>query len=247
MMINNNPNETSINRQLTNEIESGSQILLNTQTRFNSLFNTLVSSQQENATSVNGATDMAFRSDTTQRLLRSSNLRSTSQMSEEISANNEAFDDHAANLTDEPRELNDSQDVVLDLNSNEQNQDGNQQQTAQQQPQSLLKLVLMSLQTNVPIIIILIAKVFHRHLFGELLIETLIFWRICFKKHSFISNQGFLIILAFLATLHWCSRCLVKQIELKVKFHDLRLNHPGFYVFFYGARKKEVGLKCSYC
>jgi hypothetical protein len=175
MMINNNPNETSINRQLTNEIESGSQILLNTQTRFNSLFNTLVSSQQENATSVNGATDMAFRSDTTQRLLRSSNLRSTSQMSEEISANNEAFDDHAANLTDEPRELNDSQDVVLDLNSNEQNQDGNQQQTAQQQPQSLLKLVLMSLQTNVPIIIILIAKVFHRHLFGELLIETLIF------------------------------------------------------------------------
>ncbi len=208
MMLNNSPNETSINRQLSNGIETGSQILMSTQSRFNSIFNTLVNSQQDNA-STSSPVDMSLRNDTTLRLVRNSN------QSDDILSNNEGFDVHGVDLVDEneSRDMNDNQDTVLNLTSNEPNQDGNQQ-TTQQQPQSLLKLILMSLQTNIPIILILIAKVFHRHLFGTFRSPRL---NIQFSiLNVFLKHLGFLIILAFLGTLHWCNRCLVKQIELKV-------------------------------
>ncbi len=173
-MINNNPNETNINRQLSNQIESGSQLLMHTQTRFNSIFNAIVNNQPDSTTTspTVATTDMSFRNEPAQqRIGRNSSLfRQASQTSDDHNqVNNDVFDEHDADLvSNAARDIHDSQDIVLDLTSNaQQNQDGNEQQTTQQQqPQSLLKLILMSLQTNVPIILILVAKVFHRHLFG---------------------------------------------------------------------------------
>lgn len=76
----------------------------------------------------------------------------------------------------------------------------------QQQPQDVLerqddifKIILNSLQTNIPIFLILLAKTFHQHL------------------------TGFFIFLAFIVTLQWSNKTIIKQIELKERKNNLLL------------------------
>jgi hypothetical protein len=67
-----------------------------------------------------------------------------------------------------------------------------QNESYDEQNNNIFRMALLALQTNLPIILILFIKVFHQHIIG------------------------FLIVLAFLATLHWSNRFLINQVELKV-------------------------------
>lgn len=67
------------------------------------------------------------------------------------------------------------------------------------QNNNIFRMALLALQTNLPIILILFIKVFHQHIIG------------------------FLIVLAFLATLHWSNRFLINQVELKERKNNLKL------------------------
>jgi hypothetical protein len=62
----------------------------------------------------------------------------------------------------------------------------------QQQPPSFVTGVIKTLQSSLPFLIILVAKIFHQHLLG------------------------FFIVLGFMTTLHWSNRTLVNQVQLKV-------------------------------
>jgi hypothetical protein len=78
----------------------------------------------------------------------------------------------------------------------QQHQNGEQaagvQPGADQQPAGFVNVVIKALQSSLPFIIILVAKIFHQHLLG------------------------FFIVLGFITTLHWSNRTLVNQVQLKV-------------------------------
>jgi hypothetical protein len=60
------------------------------------------------------------------------------------------------------------------------------------EPAGFVSVVIKALQSSLPFIIILVAKIFHQHLLG------------------------FFIVLGFITTLHWSNRTLVNQVQLKV-------------------------------
>ena len=104
--------------------------------------------------------------------------------------------------------LSNSDQVVINLlaNNNNNNNDNDQTNNAindpnlqqQQQemngPNNFLLLAFKTLQSSLPFVIILIAKIFHQHLLG------------------------FFVVLGFMITLQWSNKTLVKQVELKVCF-----------------------------
>ena len=74
-----------------------------------------------------------------------------------------------------------------------------QSDQAQQQPIGFFNIVLKTLQSSLPFLIILVAKIFHQHLLG------------------------FFIVLGFMTTLHWSNRTLVNQVQLKVSWHIVNI------------------------
>lgn len=64
---------------------------------------------------------------------------------------------------------------------------------------NLISLLISSLQSSIPFLLLLIAKIFHQHLLG------------------------FFIVLGFMTTLHWSNRNLVHQVELRDKKQNKKL------------------------
>ena len=86
--------------------------------------------------------------------------------------------------------------MVLNLNGEN---TGNEQQPQQQPgnpdpnaPRNVFMVAANAMQSVIPFIIILIAKIFHQHLLG------------------------FFIVIGFITTLYWSNKTLIHQVELKV-------------------------------
>lgn len=100
---------------------------------------------------------------------------------------------------------NDANPTIVDLQDNGEPGEPNMDQLEEQahpgasQGTSLVSFLLSSLQSSAPFFLIVIAKIFHQHLLG------------------------FIIVLGFMTTLHWSNRNLVHQVELRDKRQNKRL------------------------
>jgi len=105
---------------------------------------------------------------------------------------------HSHHNPSQPGETNESQTFINGLN---QEPPGGEppQPNEQQVANNLVVTILKSLQTSLPFLLIILAKVFHQHL------------------------MGFFILLGFMTTLHWSNRSLVHQVELKDKKENKKL------------------------